>query len=138
MYKKLDKLSNNSININISYLTNFKPTSFLYFSNIKLFKNKNNNKIVSRNFFLFLVLIKYMKTSSYNLNYLNTSIFIKPHYKKFITLLRAPYRHKLSRHQFMFSRYYVLLTIKNNVKHLYTDNVNNLIIYIHFIKRFYV
>lgn len=124
----------NNIKINISYTTNFKPANFLYFNNLKIFRNNNKNKIISRNFFLFLILLKY-SNSNYNTD---TSIFVKPRYKKFITLLRAPYRYKLARHQFMFSRYYVLLTIKFKLEKLFFKNTLDLIYFLNFVKQFYV
>lgn len=127
----------NKIKISISYTTNFKPSDFLYYNNFKLFKKPNNSKIISRNFFLFLILLKHVNNNSY-FKQANTSILVKPNYKKFITLLRAPYRYKLSRHQFMVSRYYVLLSISINTNNLDFLSTNNLIIFINFIKKFYI
>lgn len=124
----------NKIKFSISYTTNFKPSDFLHFNNFRFLKSKNRNKIVAKNFFLFLILLKYNKLNSNN----TTSIFVKPNYKKFITLLRAPYRYKLARHQFIFSRYYVLLTIKSNVNTLHIVNVNDLITFIKLLKTFYI
>ena len=126
--------SKNNMKISISYITNFKPSDFLFFSDFKLFKKTINNKIVSRNFFLFLLLLKY---SDKNFS-VNTSIFVKPNYNKFITLLRAPYRNKLSRHQFKVSRYFVLLTIKSDFEKLYFLSQEDLILFIKLIKNFYI
>lgn len=128
-------MDNNTIKVSMSYITNFKPSNFLDFKNMKIFKNKNKNKLISRNFFLFLLLLKY---TSFNSNFLTVSIFIKPFYKKFITILRAPYRHKLSRHQFILSRYYLVYSIKIKTT---TPNFTQNLEIIHFlkkIKRFYV
>lgn len=127
--------NNEELKISISYTTNFKPADFLHFNNLKIFKKKNNNKIISRNFFLFLILLKYTKNNIYNTH---TSIFVKPNYKKFITLLRAPYRYKLSRHQFVLSRYYVLLTILNKIEKIHFNSINDLIFLIKFFKKFYI
>lgn len=125
---------NKNFKISLSYTTNFKPSDFLYFNDFKMFKH-NNEKIVSRNFFLFLILLKYSnKNSIYNFK---SSIFVKPNFKKFITLLRAPYRYKLSRHQFMFSRYYVLFSIKVDFENLYFNSLNDLIVFIKLSKNFY-
>lgn len=104
--------------ISLSYITNFKPSNFLHFNDLKLFSNKKKNKIISRNFFLFLLLLKYTNKSDMKQS-LNTTVFVKPFYKKFITLLRAPYKNKLSRHQFILSRYHIVCTISVNI-----DNIN--------------
>ena len=122
----------------MSYITNFKPASFLNFKNLKLFKNKyknSKNKIISRNFFLFLLLLKYVNNNNL---LINTSVFVKPFYKKFITVLRAPYRHKLSRHQFVLSRYSLLYTINVNLDECRVSKLNDIEFFIKKIKRFYV
>lgn len=118
----------------MSYITNFKPANFSNFRNFQIFNNNKNKKIISRNFFLFLLLLKYTN----NKNLLNVSIFVKPFFKKFITVLRAPYRHKLSRHQFILSRYSVLYTIsiKNNL--IFISNIFEIIYLIKKIKKFYI
>lgn len=128
------KLNNKkNLKISISYITNFKPSDFLHFNNLKIFKKPSNNKIISRNFFLFLILLKYSNNKVFN-----TSIFVKPNYNKFITLLRAPYRYKLSRHQFSVSRYFVLLTIKNKLDILNCNSTNDLISFVKLLKNFYI
>lgn len=124
---------NKNFKISISYTTNFKPSDFLQFNDFKLFKH-NSEKIVSRNFFLFLILLKYSNNSIYSFK---SSIFVKPNFKKFITLLRAPYRYKLSRHQFTFSRYYVLFSIKVDFENLYFSNIRDVIFFIKLSKNFY-
>lgn len=125
---------NKNFKISLSYNTNFKPSDFLYFNDFKMFKN-NNEKIISRNFFLFLILLKY---TNKNTPYVfNSSIFVKPNYKKFITLLRAPYRYKLSRHQFMFSRYYVIFSISIDFENLYFSNIKDIVFFIKLSKNFY-
>lgn len=118
----------------MSYITNFKPSDFSNFKKIKLFNNNKNKKIISRNFFLFLLLLKY----SGNKNLFNTSIFVKPFYKKFITLLRAPYRHKLSRHQFILSRYSVLYTLNINTTNIFISNIFEIVFLLKKIKKFYI
>lgn len=124
--------NNSKFSISISYTTNFKPADFLFFNDIKIFK-KNKTKIISRNFFLFLLLLKYSNSQA-----INTSIFVKPSYNKFITLLRAPYRYKLSRHQFLVSRYSVLMSISTDINKIYFNNTEDLIFFIKLIKNFYV
>ena len=120
--------------ISISYTTNFKPSNFLNFKNYKLFKNKNNSKIISRNFFLFLLLLKYSNKT----NFFNTTIFVKPFYKKILTILRAPYRHKLSRHQFILSRYSILYTINFNLEKINFKNISEILYIMKNIKKFYI
>jgi hypothetical protein len=127
-------LNNKNIKISISYITNFKPSYFTSFKNLKLFKNKNNSKIITRNFFLFLLLLKYSNKN----DILNTTVFVKPFYKKILTILRAPYRHKLSRHQFILSRYSVLYNIDFNTKKLYFKHINEIIFFIKNLQTFYV
>lgn len=124
--------------ISLSYITNFKPANFSNFNNLNLFKNKNKKKIISRNFFLFLLLLKYANSSSIDHKILNTTVFVKPFYKKFITSLRAPYRHKLSRHQFILSRYHILCTIKINTQLLKFNKDFEIFFFIKQIKKFYV
>lgn len=126
---------NKNYKISISYTTNFKPSDFLFFNDYKLFKNRNNEKIISRNFFLFLILLKHTNLDTPYI--FNTSIFVKPNYKKFITLLRAPYRYKLARHQFMMSRYYVLFSLNINFENLFFNNVKDIINFLKISKNFY-
>jgi hypothetical protein len=127
-------LNNKNIKISISYTTNFKPSNFLNFKDYKLFKNKNNSRIISRNFFLFLLLLKY----SNKVNNFNTSIFVKPFYKKVLTVLRAPYRHKLSRHQFILSRYSILYTINFNLNKIIFTDLSEIIYFLKNFKKFYI
>lgn len=127
-------MNNKNIKISISYTTNFKPSNFLNFKDYKLFKNKNNSRIISRNFFLFLLLLKY----SNKVNNFNTSIFVKPFYKKVLTVLRAPYRHKLSRHQFILSRYSILYTINFNLNKIIFTDLSEIIYFLKNFKKFYI
>jgi hypothetical protein len=127
-------LNKKNLKVSISYTTNFKPSYFLNFKNLKLFKNKNKSKIISRNFFLFLLLLKYTN----NDNNLNTTLFVKPFFKKLLTILRAPYRHKLSRHQFVLNRYSVILNIKFKVSIMKFSNLSEIIFILKNIKHFYV
>ena len=117
----------------MSYITNFKPANFINFKNFQIFKTKKTKKIISRNFFLFLLLLKYSNKNEV----LNISIFVKPFFKKFITVLRAPYRHKLSRHQFILSRYSVLYNISLDVDSIFIKNISELIFLVRKTKLFY-
>lgn len=126
-------MNNKNLKVSISYTTNFKPANFLNFKNYKLFKNKNDSKIISRNFFLFLLLLKYSNKN----NYFNTSIFVKPFYRKILTVLRAPYKNKLSRHQFILSRYSIVYTLKFNLKKFFFNKVSDISFFLKNIKKFY-
>jgi len=128
-------LNNKKIKISMSYITNFKPSNFSNFKDFQLFKKKKSSKIISRNFFLFLLLLKHSNSNS---DILNISIFVKPFFKKFITVLRAPYRHKLSRHQFILSRYSVLCTLNIDIKNVYIKNVFEITYLLKKLKKFYV
>ena len=126
-------MNNKKIKISLSYITNFKPANFINFKSFQIFKKKKSRKIISRNFFLFLLLLKYSNKNSV----LNVSIFVKPFFKKFITVLRAPYRHKLSRHQFILSRYSVIYNLNLNVDSINIKNISELTFLLKKIKLFY-
>lgn len=49
-------------------------------------------------------------------NFKKSSIFIKKHKKKILTILRAPYRHKLSRHQLILERFFVIQKLEYKLK----------------------
>lgn len=100
MIKKYDKFF-----VSLNYITNYNP---LFFKNYKKFNFLNKNKIFCRNFFLFLFLLKYIN-NVYNFN--NIKLFIKPFKKKLNTILRAPYRYKLTRHQISLFRYNINIKI---------------------------
>jgi hypothetical protein len=87
--------------------TNFKPSSIKSFNNLTFFK-KNKNQIYCRNLFMFLILLKYKNKNFFH----KSTVFIKPYKKKIYTILRAPYRHKLSRHQITLNRYNIISSIK--------------------------
>lgn len=87
-------------------ITNFKPNFLLSFNKIDFLKIKTN-QIFCKNFFLFLLLLKY------KVNFFSKStIFVKPYKKKIFTILKSPYRHKLARHQISLKRYEIKSTIK--------------------------
>ena len=121
--------------ISISYTTNFKTSFYVNFKNFKLFRSKTKSKIISRNFFLFLLLLKYTNENKF---YLDTVVFVKPFFKKLLTVLRAPYRHKLSRHQFMLCRYSILFNITFKLKTLKFNNFSEISIFLKNTKKFYI
>lgn len=104
----------NKIYINSNMISNFKPAILNKFSKYNYFiKNQvfDKNQIYCKNFFIFLLLIKY-KSSFFQ----KSNIFIKKFKKKVYTVLRPPYRHKLSRHQFSINRYEINSSIEINLK----------------------
>lgn len=91
--------------------------------------NPNNNsktilskKILCKNFIIFILFLNFFKFS-------NLSVFIKPNFKKKFMILNAPYRYKLSKSEFYFSRYNILLIIKINLN-LNINSSNMIIIFL--------
>jgi hypothetical protein len=122
----------------MSYITNFNPSVASDIKNLQYFnKSKSKNKLISKNFFLFLLLLKYCNNNNKKY-FINNSLFIKPFFKKLYVILRAPYRHKLSRHQIIINRYYVVYSM-----FFYTDDINiksneDIIYILNKFKKFYV
>jgi hypothetical protein len=56
----------NKIDFIFTFITNFKPNNINLSIENKLFKIKNNNKIICRNFFLFLLFIKYLNKKKFD------------------------------------------------------------------------
>jgi len=101
-------LKKNKILFNVNYICNFKP-QLITLNNSNNYLNlyvrlRRNNHILCRNFFLFLLYLKYcFKKKLFS----NLSVFIKPKKDHRETILRAPYRYKLGRYQLGLSRYTV-------------------------------
>lgn len=123
---------------NLSYITNFKPVLTDKFEKEKIEVTTNlrkNSHILCRNLFLYFLYLKYCNK---NKNFKKISIFIKPYYSNTYTILRAPYRYKLGRHQLGLSRYYILVSLSLNLNHVFkTNNVNQIIIFLNNSKKFY-
>ena len=124
----------NFLIIKTNLITNFKPN--YNNSNIKNIFYKNNTSIYCKNFFLFLLLIKYKSNYSGN-TFLESSIFIKPLKRKVYTILRSPYRHKLARHQLSLKRYNIVSTIKIPFEITSFNNFTNFITFFNFLIKFY-
>jgi hypothetical protein len=119
----------------MNFITNFRPINIDINSNV-FFKVKTKNRIMCRNFILFLLLINYLKQNNF---FLNFSFFVKPFFKKSVVILRAPYKNKLSRHQLAYNRYSLMLRF--NIKLNNTINLshfNDLIFLIKKIKSFFL
>jgi hypothetical protein len=83
-------------------------------------KNLTSKKILCKNFIIFILFLNFFKFSQ-------LSVFIKPNFKKKFMILNAPYRYKLSKSTFYFSRYNILLVIKINYN-LNVNSINSLLI----------
>lgn len=82
---------------------------------------------------MFLILIKYKKLNFFK----KSTIFIKPYKRKIYTILRAPYRHKLARHQLVLNRYNIVSSIKIEIKnHFKINNFKNTVKIFNFFKNF--
>jgi hypothetical protein len=120
-------LRNFNFNFKITYTTNFKPNTFVDLNKIIVEKNFKNFKkighfIKCKNFIVFIILLRYLNSSN------KIKFFVKPAFSNTITLLRAPYKNKISRHQLSVSRYFILITFSlNNELPLPLLNLNQLI-----------
>ena len=83
-------------------MSNYNPHNS---NNINNNKNVTSKKILCKNFIIFILFLNFFKFSQ-------LSIFIKPNFKKKFMILNAPYRYKLSKSEFYFSRYNILLILK--------------------------
>ena len=120
-----------NISIKTNLITNFKPSFLQEFNN--QFKTKKKNQILCKNFFIYLLLIKYKN----NFFFKKSSLFIKKYKKKVYTILRSPYRHKLARHQIAINRYEINSSISINCSKFFNiTNWNNFLIFFNFVKSF--
>ena len=118
----------------MNFITNFRPINTNINSNF-FFRVKTKNRIMCRNFILFLLLISYLKKNNF---FLNFSFFIKPFFKKSSIILRAPYKNKLSRHHLSYNRYNLLIKFNFNLNSfIFVQNINDLIFLIKKIKSFF-
>lgn len=119
----------------MNFITNFRPINTNMNSNF-FFKIKSKNRIMCRNFILFLLLISYLKNNKF---FLNFSFFVKPFFKKSAVILRAPYKNKLSRHQLSYNRYNLMLIFNLRLNNLIKLNqINDLFFLINKIKSFFL
>ena len=119
----------------MNFITNFRPINTDINSSF-FFKIKTKNRIMSRNFILFLLLVNYLKKNNF---FLNFSFFVKPFFKKSAVILRAPYKNKLSRHQLSYNRYNLMLRFNLKLSDkIVINNINDLIFLIKKIKSFFL
>ena len=122
----------------LNYICNFKP-QLLILNNVNYLniyvKLRSNNYILCRNFFLFLLYLKYCFKKK---KFKHLSIFIQPYTQHRETILRAPYRYKLGRYQLGINRYIITCSFSfmgyNTFK---IDNINQLILLNKLCKKFY-
>ena len=88
------------IKLKLNFISNYNPNNPNNVDN-KLILSK---KILCKNFIIFILFLNFFKFSQ-------LSVFIKPSIKKKFMILNAPYRSKLSKSQFYFSRFNILLVI---------------------------
>ena len=105
------------IKFKLNFVSNYNPYNTNNNSKIILSK-----KILCKNFIIFILFLNFFKFS-------NLSVFIKPNFKKKFMILNAPYRYKLSKSEFHFSRYNILLIIKINLN-LDINSSNMIIIFL--------
>jgi len=119
----------------MNFITNFRPINTEINSNF-FFKIKSKNRLMCRNFILFLLLISYLKN---NIFFLDFSFFVKPVFKKSIVILRAPYKNKLSRHQLSYNRYNLMLKFDFKLNRLISFNqIHDLISLVNKVKSFFI
>jgi len=119
----------------MNFITNFRPINTNINSNF-FFKIKSKNRIMCRNFILFLLLITYLKKNNF---FLNFSFFVKPFFKKSNIILRAPYKNKLSRHHLSYNRYNLLIKFNFNLYSIINlINLSDLTFFIKKVKSFFL
>ena len=123
---------------NLSYISNFKPVLTNKFEKEKIEITTNlrkNSHVMCRNLFLYFLYLKYCNKNSL---FKKVSIFIKPYYSNTFTILRAPYRYKLGRHQLGLSRYYILVSLNLSLNYIFiTNNIKLIIVFLINSKKFY-
>ncbi len=127
----------NKIKFSLNFITNFKPNK-INFKNKEnfIFTNKNKNKIINKNFFYFISSIKFFQQQN---NFKKCSVFIKKYKKKVLTILRAPYRHKLSRHQLVLERFFINQHLEYKlISNIHIHKNNELLTLIKNFKKFYL
>lgn len=122
----------------LKYICNFKP-QLLVLNNVNYLniyvKLRSNNYILCRNFFLFLLYLKY---SFKKKKFKNLSIFIQPCSQHRETILRAPYRYKLGRYQLGINRYIITCSFSFiNYDIFKITNINQLVVLNILFKKFY-
>ena len=106
------------IKLKLNFVSNYNPYNS---NNLNNTKNLTSKKILCKNFIIFILFLNFFKFSQ-------LSIFVKPNFKKKFTILNAPYRYKLSKSSFFFSRFNILLVIKIHFD-TYIKSMSSLIVF---------
>jgi len=131
-------LKKNNVFFNLNYICNFKPQLLSLNNNnyLNLYtKLRHNNHILCRNFFLFLLYLKYCFKKQY-FSHLILFIKLKTEHKE--TILRAPYRYKLVRYQLGLNRYLICCSFSFKGYNVFNiTNINHIILINILCKKFY-
>lgn len=104
------------------------------FNFLNIFNRKKTNRVSCKKFILFIFFFNYLSAKYTFFN--KITIFVKPKYFNTQTVLRAPYRYKLSRDQLTFSRYYIVCSFifKNFFNFIAFSSITEISIFINRIK----
>ncbi len=116
------------INLSLNYVTNFQPN--VNFTN-KTKLSQTKKKIFLKNFLIFSLLMKSVSKNKF------IKIFIKPKYNNVLTILRAPYKNKISRHQITLSRYFINISYKYQTKILNFHSLHSVCFFVKSFKDFF-
>lgn len=126
------------LKIKFFYISNFKPTLYSEYLVGKTFyfpKLRNKmGQVICRNYFLFMIFLKFFYNKE---TVFKNALFIKPIKNQVLTVLRAPYKNKLGRHQYGFSRYKIDCTFDFNIKQFRFNSHTELFYLLKFNKKFY-
>ena len=114
--------------ISLVYLSNF-------YINPRLLKKKAT-KIQCKKFILFLFFFFFFKKKFFLKK--NIIFFILPSFTSSFSILRAPYRFKLSRDQLTLKHYFFKFTfiLNKNFNNIFFDNISLLLNFLNFLKKF--
>jgi hypothetical protein len=120
---------NKDLKLSINYVSNF---NFL-----DIFNKKKINRVGCKKFILFIFFFNYL-----NIRYTffkKITLFVKPKYFNTQTILRAPYRYKLSRDQLTFSRHHIICSFlfKNFLNFIILNKINDLFILLNIFKKLF-
>lgn len=120
---------NKGLKISINYISNFKF--------INIFKKNKVKFLNCKKFILFIFFFNYINN---HFNWFKkVTLFFKPKFFSLFTMLRAPYRFKLSRDQLTFSRYYIICSFyfKNFFNYFNFSSYFEIISFINIFKFFF-
>jgi hypothetical protein len=98
----LEKKKKSNFYIQLKYISNFKPN----YKRLLKKKTFNRSFVYAKSFFFFIFFCNFIKITTINC-FEKVVFFVQPQYSPLFTLLRAPYRYKISRDQITFNRYFI-------------------------------